>query len=590
MKKNIVVPAFPFMLLSVAFILLHLFIAFSPLVERGWGMNYISFFEPAVVAGFYLAMAAVCLPWVNGRIVGFVASVSRKRICSAAGKYKLALFFAVAVGAGFVFHALQVKYLFLGDVGVRPTEIEEGKITANEYLSTFILTKLYAWMHSRWEVTGLQTIRIVSYICGGLFVLVSLFTADALGRSVARKTACFVLSVLSLAALMQFCGYSETYAQPLLLLQLYLCVSVLHLQKRLHIAAPIIVLATGVAAHYMLAYMLPSLGFMIYRGMYLKYSFFRKKNTLIALSLLLLVGAYYVFTRIARPMMLPLEADAKIMTLFSAAHYKEFLNAQLLGGGFMFPVWIATLLYAACNKKLKFTALHWFLCIASCSVVAFLFVVDLWRGSGDWDICSFGAIVTNLTAVVFLLDLHEQRLLRNVSSGLCIMGVFALVHTAAWIALNASDRSIGWVEKAFEKDPASYYQNSFSSAAMLGAAFGSNNLPEKSLYWHRKAYMQQPNDPRYGYNYAGILEQDGKTQEAASIYETLLKLHPFYALPYMRLAYIYSESNNYEALYHVLLKMEAAYEENPQAFTSRFPQANIDQCFTILEQLKQSFP
>ena len=53
------------------------------------------------------------------------------------------------------------------------------------------------------------------------FVLISLLMADTVGKSLKQKTSCFMLSTLSLAALMQFCGYSKTYALDLLLLQLY---------------------------------------------------------------------------------------------------------------------------------------------------------------------------------------------------------------------------------------------------------------------------------------------------------------------------------------------------------------------------------
>ncbi|MDR0725341.1 MAG: hypothetical protein LBF59_04950, partial [Prevotellaceae bacterium] len=59
---------FPFALLSAVYILIHLTISFNPAVERGWGLNFIRFFEPAVICLFYAIMIAVCLPPVNKTI------------------------------------------------------------------------------------------------------------------------------------------------------------------------------------------------------------------------------------------------------------------------------------------------------------------------------------------------------------------------------------------------------------------------------------------------------------------------------------------------------------------------------------------
>jgi hypothetical protein len=227
------IKTFPFALLSAVYILVHMFVSLNPAVERGWGVNFVRFFDPVITALFYVIMIAVCLPPVNKMIIDFFASITRKKIIDTACKYKPVIFILIAVGAGFAFHALQVKYVFLGDAGIRPTEVEEGKVNMEgEILTTLILTRLYTWLNSHWTFSGLQTIQIVSHISGSLFVLTSLLTADVIGKNIRQKTACFVISTLSLAALMQFCGYSETYAIDLFLLQLYLYLSVLHLLKK----------------------------------------------------------------------------------------------------------------------------------------------------------------------------------------------------------------------------------------------------------------------------------------------------------------------------------------------------------------------
>jgi hypothetical protein len=488
---------------------------------------------------------------------------------------------------GLLFFMAQVKYVLLGDVGIRPTDIERNYIIQNEFLSMWVLIKLYHLLQPILHLSGMQIIQYNSYLCGTLFVFFALLTANQIGRSFATKAAAFVASTLSLAALMQFCGYSESYAIDLLLLQIYLYTAILHIKKHLHVAVPAIVCITGVAAHSMLAYMLPSLMFLFYRQLYSKYPLFRQKNTFVVLGILAIVVGYFVHTRVAVGIMLPFHSDnEKIMTMFSPAHWTEFLNAQLLGGGVMSIAWVGVLLYVIVGKKMKLTALHWFLIIASISVTGFLLVADLWRGSGDWDIYSFGAVVNNLMVTCILLDLHEMKIIRNAKYGLGILCTLSVLHTTLWIITNASDKSIIWTEKAFQNDPACYYQRSFSSAAMLAAAFGSNGLTEKSLHWHKVAYTQQPNDPRYGYNYAGVLQNNNQIEEAIAIYEKVVQLNPLYPLPYLRLVNVYLEGENYDALYILLDKMKNAYQLNPQAFTGRLEQAQIDYCFNLLQQLR----
>ncbi|MDR2813440.1 MAG: hypothetical protein LBB79_02105 [Prevotellaceae bacterium] len=552
-------------------------------------MNFIKFFEPPVVVAFYLLLAVALLPPVNRFVAGVFASMSRAKALAAAKKWKFAIFLLLSVGAAFAFRALQVKYIFLGDVGIRPSQIEQGEIISDEYLSMCLLIRLYGYLHAAWEYTGLQTIQLVAYVTGGLFIFISLLTADALGKTFLKKLACFTVATLSLAALMQFCGYAEIYTLALLFLQLYLYLCVLHLQGKIGVIFPAITLAVSIAVHHLLVCMVPSLIFLFYRSVLWKRPFFRKRSTLIGLGVAALPVIYYFVTRIAYRVMLPLSPGEKnLLTMFSVAHYKEFANHLLQCGGFVSIVWVAVLLFYLLGK-VKFAALHWFYFIASGSITGLMFVFNNIRGSGDWDIISFTAVVNNALAIILLLNLHERKVAKNIKYGVCAIAVFALLHTSFWIATNASDKSIGWVEKAFEKDPANYYKGSFSNESMLGAIFSSNNLKEKSLYWEKKAYQRHSNDPRTGFNYANVLIREGKVDEAVKIYEASIDKFPAYALPYMQLVDIYLKNQSYEALYRLLAKMEAVYKQDSSVFTSRFSQEQLSSCFDILRQLEPSF-
>jgi hypothetical protein len=580
---------FPFLLIGAGFTVLHFILSFSPSVERSWGVNFVSFFEPPLIAAFYLLLAVALIPPVNRCAAGIFASLSRAKLLGAAKRWRHVLFLLLSVGAAFAFRALQVKYTFLGDVGVRPAQLEQGEIVHNEYLSMYLLIRIYRYLHALWGYTGMQTIQLVAYITGGLFIFASLLTADALGKTLLKKLAYFVVATLSLAALVQFCGYSEIYAFALLLLQLYLYLCTLHLQGKISIVLPAAALVVGIAMHMLLACMAPSLLFLFYRSVLWRHKFFRKRSTLVGLAILALPLACYLVKHVVSREMLPFYPGEKnLMTMFSMAHYKELANQFLLSGSFVFVMWIAVLLFYLWNK-VRLTAIHCFYLIASISIMGLMFINNNLRGSGDWDVFSFTAVVNNALAAILLLNLHERRLAKNIKYGVCVTAVFALLHNGFWVATNASDKSIGWVERAFEKDPANYYRSSFSNESMLGAIFSSNGLKEKSLYWEEKAYRRHQNDPRTGFNYANVLVREGRVDEAVKIYEASIDKFPAYALPYLQLVDIYLNSQRYEALYRLLVKMEAVYRQEPSVFTSRFSQEQLSSCFDILRQLEPSF-
>jgi hypothetical protein len=579
------VKKFPFLLSGAVFVLLHIFLSLNLGVRRGWGLNYIQFWETPVIIMFYAVLIAILLPPVNNAIVSFFMTVSRRKIIEFVARWKYAAFIIISVGAVFAFRAMQVKYVFLGDCGIRPTDIEKGELLTAEYLARYIPMKFFHYLKDN-GYTVFDALYLSSNIAGGLFILFALLTANIAGQTFLRKSAFFAVSTFSLAAMMQFCGYSEIYAYPLVSVQIYLYLCMLHLRKKASIIFPFLGILFALANHFLTACLLPSLAFLFYRNILWKYPVFRKKNTFAALALVAIPVLIYGLKRFS-PMMYPLSpGENNLMTMFSLEHYKEFANSQLLGGGFVFVVWITSLLFFA-FRKIKLAAEEWFWLIASISITGFVFVCDMLRGSGDWDIYSFAAVVSSPATAIFLLSLYKRKIIDNLKYGICVMAVFAVLHTSFWIMTNHTDKSIGWVEKAFGSDPARYYRSSFSNESMLGALFSSNELKEKSLYWERQAYLRHQNDPRTGFNYAGVLLKDGKIEEAITIYEQSVIKFPTYTLPYSQLIDIYMQNKNYEALYKLLLQMETVYQKNPQAFTSRFNKEQIDRFFDILNQLRQ---
>jgi tetratricopeptide (TPR) repeat protein len=216
-----------------------------------------------------------------------------------------------------------------------------------------------------------------------------------------------------------------------------------------------------------------------------------------------------------------------------------------------------------------------------------MFVFNGVRGSGDWDIFSFAAVVYNMGNAYFLLMAYEHRWFKNVKYGLFMICGFSVLHTSLWLATNKTDASIRWFESAIVTDPANYYKTAFNNEALLASAFAANKLDDIAIKWHKKAYLKHPNDPRMGYNYANELIKMDKKSEALPVLEQVIKAYPMYALTYVALIQLYIESNNYQSLYRILIQMEQAYKQHPEAFSSRLPQEHIDQYFNILTELRQ---
>ena len=585
-KKSI--KPIPFFITGLLFIALSVIISFSPDISRGWGLNYIRFFAPTVVVVYYTLLFCFWFPPVNQLIVRLAVHASKADVPAFLARYKYVWFVLVSIAFGYAFHLLTIKYIFLGDLDIRPKQIEQGVLMPDEYLTMLFHKHVYALLHSKFGTSGLQTVRLFDYVCGSFFIFISLCTSDLLGNTFLKKLSVFLISTLSCAILLQFCGYTDVYALPVLFLSLYLFTCILHLKGKIGIYLPFIILLTGIGFHLLLVCLFPSFIFLFYRSVLWKYPLFRKKNTIITLLVLASPFLYVAFHKFALPKMIPISSDDdSLMTMFSASHWKEFVNAQLLASGIGFLLWIVTLLHSLLNR-IKYDAMQWFLFIASLSILGLVFVFNALRGSGDWDIMSFAAIVYNLSNACYLLSMHNAKWCHNIKYGVVMMAGFSVLHTSFWIATNKTDASIEWVEQAFMDDPAGYYKMSFNNEAMLASMFHANKLYDKSLKWHQKAYRKYVYDPRIGFNYAVLLLSLDRKDEAIAILENSVNRFPDYSPPYPQLARIYSDSNNPESLYVLLTKMEAAYKNNQSQFELRLPKENIDALLGLLNEMRKN--
>ncbi|MDR2497160.1 MAG: hypothetical protein LBD21_08545 [Tannerellaceae bacterium] len=581
---------FPFVLIGLIFMGLSLFFSFSPLVTRGWGLNYMGFFDVSLAIPLYLLMLLAWYPATNAFIVKKLSGITGGAIISFCRKYRYVLFAIVAIAASFAFYFLKIKYIFLGDTDLRPEQIQKGEISKDEYLTMLSIQYLYHFLRDKFEYTCIQTFQLVDYVTGGLFVFVSLCIANQIGKSLLKKLAVFCIATLSLPLLLVFCGYTEIYMVPALLLTTYLFTAILYVKGRINVAVPILLLLVSIAFHLMLVCMLPSLIFLIYAKGLWKYPLFRKKWMIISLLAVSAPFIFMGFKKFALPLTMPLWSSDGYMTMFSNEHYVEFFNSQMMGAGIGFLIWLTILIYSLVHK-IKYDILIWFLQIASVSITGLLFVFVMSRGSGDWDIGSFAALVYNLSNAVFLLYVYENRIYRNVKYGALMIAVFSIIHTASWIYTNKTDASILWVESAFSTDPAIYYRATFNNESMVTAVFSANKLYDRAAKWGKIAYDKYiKEDPRMGYNYARDLVNLHLYDEARTVLEDNIKMYPLYAPAYDLLIDYYLHYRQYEQLYRILGILEHMYKQVPEAFTTRMPQEKLNHYFSILNDMRSEQP
>jgi tetratricopeptide (TPR) repeat protein len=576
---------FPFGIVGLIFIILSLVFSFFPGLTRVWGLNFIASFDLWVILLFYLLLLCFWIPQSQQYILGKLNRISKKSIFSFLKKHRYTVFAVISIVAGVCFYLLKIKYIFLGDTDDRATQIEKGIAREAEYFVMLCLHPVYVFLHKLFGYTGVQTVRVIDYVVGSLFIFVSLCNANLLGNTLLKKAAVFVISTLSLTILLQFCGYTEIYALPALFLQLYLFTCLAFLKNKTRIIVPALVLLVGTASHLLVVCMLPSFIFLFYKKVLWKYPFFRDKKSIVILLLISLPFLFIAAERFAFPMMLPMKNDKGLLTLFSIAHYKEFINSQFLASGIGFLLWIATLIYSLIHKLKYDDTLRFFL-VASLSIVGMMFVFKMDRGSGDWDIAAFAAIVYNMANACFLITAYEKKWYKNVRYGIAMIGVFSILHTSMWIATNKTDASITWLEKAFATDPGNFYKVQFNNESMLSADFSSNELYEQALKWGKKAYSKHTGDPRVGFNYGLAFIKSGREKEGYAILEEVIQKFPAYPVAYPLLIEYHYKMDDFESLYRTLSLMEFAYSKRPESFTGRISQKELDAFFQLLADLR----
>ena len=111
-----------------------------------------------------------------------------------------------------------------------------------------------------------------------------------------------------------------------------------------------------------------------------------------------------------------------------------------------------------------------------------------------------------------------------------------------------------------------------AAAAYNLAVLLSDDNPEESLTWARKAAELQPNEPKYAFTLGYYLADRGKTVEAVKQLKTLIARHPGYTDAYLLLGVVYTKSGKpaeARSLYLRALKSPAISDRDKDRFRQR---------------------
>jgi tetratricopeptide (TPR) repeat protein len=572
------------------FVLPHVFKA-PEIFGRTWGFHFITYYSVPVQAAFYACALAACFPALVRRIVRLFSYPFSRTVQAFLSLRKERAFCIVAVCAVPIFLLLDSKYALLGDNFGIVERVVNNTFMPDERGSLFVLHYFYATLNSLFSIDGINSIRIFSNLCGGVFIYLSLRVADELGASFFEKVSVFLFYV-SFCTIQHFCGYVEVYAVTVMMVPAYLYASLLCLKGKAHPAVPAVILAGAVIMHVQCLMFSPVFIYVLYESRFKKYPLFRKPWIWFVAFLSCAVLAAYPAYKMVIPRLMPLASGTE-MTMFSFAHLWEFLNGQLLGCGPGLFIAIGCLAYAII-KKTSLTPALWFMIGSSGFVIAGLFAFRSSLGSADWDIYSYSSLWIDVLAMSLFFHVfreHQHAAFRR-SAAISFI-VLMMLHSVPWILINASDKSLVRFKDIIKSDPAFGWNDTPEGPdsyrpriCRLAMRMQQNGLEEEACNLYKEAYETSPEKELNLYNYFVVLCNKKEKVQASIILDSLVRDHPASFLG--RFGKILANANATEDEYltmNVLNNLYRAFISKPRIIMSIFPRRQIADYFQLYTEL-----
>ena len=535
--------------------------------NRTWGFDHILFYGTGARFLFFFVCLILILPYSNNLIrIGlswFTDKLSRL------GTKKVFLFLLLSIASGFIFYLLNVKYFFLGDFNLRMTQTLKKEFVATEYL-TMRLLYAFAILGPKFAHTHEQFFKLYSYLAGSFFVFVSFLIADLTGKTTFQKLL-FFFAQLGTALLLVFCGYVEVYATPALFLTVYVYFGVRYLKFKTGFIFVVLSLVLAIASHMLCLAALPSIFVAWYFNNKNKVaSISQWPNKKIAAWITLLVAAAIVLAfKVKSGFFLTLSPPAsqpKLLTLFDFRHFWELFNGQILANGLSF-IFIFVLVVKSTREKKQLFSEHYFLLSISGCFFLLIFMANLQRGSGDWDIMAISAVSLNLITALLTTHLYKNQ---NEVANYLMIAITGLnsVNAFLWLQVNHTDRSIYKIEKMLVGDPGTYYTARIPGVVQLALLYSNNKLPIESARASLIACNTAPKDEVKSCVLYGLSLRDAnKNDEARDFFEDLLRNRtPYSYESYLFLLRYYEKKDDMVKFEYYLNMLYDSFCQMPDTF------------------------
>jgi tetratricopeptide (TPR) repeat protein len=513
----------------------------GPLRNSFWGFHLYAFLPaPIAILSWLLVVLAGIALWRD---------VAKERSAGAwldvLDRYPAVSTLAFAVVCASVFWLLRSQQLLLGDAHPLVVDLPQGQYfhprqPGTMWLQQFLYQHLGSWFRAEGLTesdVAVNVVAIGSVVAGLAFVLV----AVALGRSIARETDhgkhvswLVTLVLLSQGYALLFFGYIENYTFYTLFVATYLLTAVQHLRGRLTLQVVVLVYLTGLTLHLSTIALLPSLLFLLARGLY-------RRGTRIDATVA--VGVFVAGLLLVDWLLRTMSADfglwkglSNIIEIarqsqgggtgvsywFSPVHLRDFVNEHFLIGPLGAFLLVPALFYAVrmvVHRRRAFGALAAFFSLASLSYLAGSFTMSepLLGYARDWDLFAPAGVCYTTVGVYFLVQ--HVRSSAPVSRLLAFALVFSLLQLAPWVRINHSE---ALSLERFKTLPLGYGR----TEVVVANYYLRKNQLEESARWLQKAVQVNPGNANAYNLLARIFIDREEFDRAREAYVRALELRP----------------------------------------------------------------
>jgi hypothetical protein len=551
-------------------------------LTRSWGFNHIKFYSTPYIISFYAVLLFLAIPATNGFVIKFIETISIK--LKRLNKVKIILFILFGFIASYIFYVFKNKYYLLGDYNLRVNQTMKQDFLVTEYLTMKLLYIIASFLEKH-SITPTQSFVYVSCLSGGIYVTINCFIADLLGKTSYKKIVLALGGIVS-GMLLIFCGYLDIYALPVAFTAIYIYSTLLYIKNKNYFWLALLFLVVSVSAHLLCISFAPALFIAWYYHNNKKIPQIAKlKNktkvySILVLIFLCIVVVYKLKTGFVLPIKAP-PTNPKYLTLLSYTHLWEFLNGQLLGAGVSF-IALIYLIYIAIKNKIVLSIETYVLLTSTLGMTLTVFLANVHRGSGDWDILSLTAIAINSFVILTLINLPNAY--QKIANYLIIIIIgFNILNAVLWIHINSTDKSISKIENMLTNDPGPYYTSKLPSIIQLIYMYKENNLMADAERISLKACdMLYFTDFRGCLMHGDILVSQKRNKDATAFYEQLLDRNPNIPQAYNYLIYEYQNSQQNQKIIPIISKFYNSFKSQPNTFLAYM---KPEDCLNIIEYL-----